>query len=275
MTAVIPMVQTGPSKYRAPLREKPNPNGVVLYEGPSMLDGAPIVVIASGLRADSDNGKTGAMIQTFIMRQDVNPVDALKTGEDASVCGSCIHRPLLADQTGDPRCYVVVFQAPRSVWDCWKRGGYRHATEADRIMLSGRSFRFGTYGDPMAVPLAAWPVAPGRRTGYSHQWEDDSCQTSEYKKLLMASVDSGSEYMRARANGWRSFRVESNPYNPMMPGEVVCPASEEGGKRATCDTCGLCSGNRWEGRGRVPASVRILDHSTAGRARNRRLAVIN
>ena len=39
-------------------------NGVILYEGPSMLDGAPIVVIATGIRTGSTNVKTGAMIQT-------------------------------------------------------------------------------------------------------------------------------------------------------------------------------------------------------------------
>lgn len=257
--------------HRAPLRAKPNRNGVVLYEGPSMLDGAPIVVIATGIKADSGNGKTGAMVQTFIMRQDIAPNQAVKTGDDSSVCGTCIHRPSLASETGDSRCYVVTFQAPLSVWRCWTRGGYRMATDEDRAALSLMSFRYGTYGDPSAAPSEAWPETPRKRTGYSHLWQD-SCAT-EYKGRLMASVDSGSEYLKARSEGWRSFRVEDNPMNPMMPGEVICPASEEGGKRATCETCGLCNGNPHEGRSRVPASVRILDHSTAGRARNRRLAL--
>jgi len=257
--------------HRAPLRARPNRNGVVLYEGPSMIDGRPIVVIVTGLDDDSDNLKTGAMLQSFIMRQDVSPSEAIKTGEDSSVCGTCIHRPLLAAETGEPRCYVTVFQAPRSVWQCWTRGGYRMATAADRVLLSGLSFRFGTYGDPAAAPVEAWPNTPRKRTGYSHLWQSEVA--APYKAQVMASVDSGLEYLKARAAGWRSFRVEDNPYNPMMPGEIVCPASEEGGKRATCDTCGLCNGNPHEGRSRVPASVRILDHSTKGRARNRRLAL--
>lgn len=34
------------------------PNGVILYEGPSKLDGQPIVVIAVGLKTKSSNTKT-------------------------------------------------------------------------------------------------------------------------------------------------------------------------------------------------------------------------
>src|SRR3546814_4866747 len=42
--------------------------GVILYEGPSKLDGKPIAVIASGLAKASRNTKTGAMVQTYIIR---------------------------------------------------------------------------------------------------------------------------------------------------------------------------------------------------------------
>ena len=71
--------------------------GVILYEGPSMIDGAPIVVIANRIDTDSNNAKTGAMVQTFIMRQDIAPHEATKTGDDASICGDCTHRPAMAD----------------------------------------------------------------------------------------------------------------------------------------------------------------------------------
>ena len=70
---------------------KPNPNGRVLYEGPSMLDGVPIVVIATGFAESSANDKTGAMIQTWILRQDIPPHHAFKSGEGSSVCGGCPH----------------------------------------------------------------------------------------------------------------------------------------------------------------------------------------
>ena len=70
-----------------------NKNGAVIYHGPSAIDGGPIVVIATGLTVGSANSKTGAMIQTHIMRADVDPLTALRTGADVSVCGGCMHRP--------------------------------------------------------------------------------------------------------------------------------------------------------------------------------------
>ena len=48
--------------------------GVVFYEGPSMLDGKPIVAIAT---PSTENRKTGDMIQTWILRRNIDPVRAL------------------------------------------------------------------------------------------------------------------------------------------------------------------------------------------------------
>jgi hypothetical protein len=69
-----------------------NPNSAIIWEGPSMLDGAPIIVIATGLAQDSQNTKTGNLIQTWIMRADVDPMRAIREGLDASICGDCKHR---------------------------------------------------------------------------------------------------------------------------------------------------------------------------------------
>jgi hypothetical protein len=80
------------------------PKGYILYKGPSVLDGAPIVVIAT---MSTNNGKTGDMVQTWILRDDVSPLEATKTGQDSSVCGECPHRHYLGGA-----CYVTVFQAP-------------------------------------------------------------------------------------------------------------------------------------------------------------------
>ncbi len=52
--------------FADPLRSvNRNPSGVVLYSGPSELDGAPIVAIATFYEG---NPKTGPMIQSRIMR---------------------------------------------------------------------------------------------------------------------------------------------------------------------------------------------------------------
>ena len=77
--------------------------GYIAYEGPSLIDGAPIAVIINKIDG-SDNSKTGAIVQSFIIRSDVGPTDALKTGQDESVCGDCPHRPMLAKSTGQAPC---------------------------------------------------------------------------------------------------------------------------------------------------------------------------
>ena len=56
--------------------------GYIAYEGPSEIDGAPIVVIVNKINDASKNGKTGDIVQSFIIRSDVNPVEALQTGAD-------------------------------------------------------------------------------------------------------------------------------------------------------------------------------------------------
>ena len=69
-----------------------NRNGVILYEGPSLIDGAPIVVIATGLKKPSKNAKTADMVQTWILRKDIHPKYAVRSGDDVSICGQCPHR---------------------------------------------------------------------------------------------------------------------------------------------------------------------------------------
>ena len=81
-------------------------NGVVLYRGPSRLDGAPIVVVATGLQRPSENEKTGPMVQTWILRSDEHPVSAVHSGADASICGDCPLRPLNAKPGEDKTQYA-------------------------------------------------------------------------------------------------------------------------------------------------------------------------
>ena len=58
---------------KKPAAKQAKAKGFILYEGASMLDGAPIVVIAT---MKTSNRKTGDMVQTWILRSDVNPVEA-------------------------------------------------------------------------------------------------------------------------------------------------------------------------------------------------------
>ena len=212
------------------------PTGLILYQGPSLLDGEPIVVIATGLVASS-NSKTGNMIQTHILRADLLPMDAIHSGEDSSICGECPHR---GDGTGKHRtCYVTVYQAQTAIYKAFLRGSYPVYDPAihDRY-LSGRAIRFGSYGDPAAAPIDVWKslkTLASITTGYSHQWRTIS---PEWSSLVMASADQPADVESSRKLGYRSFRVGDKK----LPGEVLCPASKEAGRKLQCADCGACSG---------------------------------
>jgi len=69
-----------------------NKNGVVVWRGASEIDGAPIVMIVTGLTSKSQNSKTGAMMQTWILREDMDPMEAMRQNVDVSICGACLLR---------------------------------------------------------------------------------------------------------------------------------------------------------------------------------------
>ena len=218
-----------------------SPTGYTLFEGASELDGAPIVVIAI---VESSNRKTGNMVQTYILRSDIAPTDALATGDDESVCGQCTARPFLGGH-----CYVNVGQGPLSVWRAYKRGNYPRNPDDAKLRSSGRMVRLGTYGDPMAAPASVWLDLLSHsqgHTGYSHQWlnpDVSDVQRELVMRLCMASADSEWEGEMSRALGFRSFRVRTSAQS-VSTGEFICPASDEAGKRRTCETCGACNGQR-------------------------------
>lgn len=224
----------------------------ILYEGPSRLDGAPIVVIATGFKSKTTNIKTGDMIQTWILRQDVKPTIAVKTGQDYSICGDCRHR--------GTSCYVTVFQAPTNIWKAYVAGKYTHANTSDyQEIFTGRKVRFGAYGDPAAAPLQLWKYiaryAAGH-TGYTHQWKDR--RNRGYAAFLMASVDAVSEKSDATLRGFRTFRVRTANDDAITEREVVCPASDEAGHLIQCESCMACDGTNSNRRG----SIAIIVHGS-------------
>lgn len=238
------------------------PLGYIAYEGPSLIDGAPIVVIVNKLDG-SDNAKTGAIVQSFIIRSDVAPTDALKTGADVSICGQCPHRPILAKQNGEAPCYVQVGKSVQSVYHAYKRGRYTRADAATIARaLAGKVVRLGTYGDPAAAPVRMWAqitrYAAGRR-GYTHQWDRSDFDAQAWAPLVMASADTIDEAARANLLGMRVFRVSIGV--DVQAGEAMCPASAEAGRRATCAKCTLCSGASIQAR-----DIVIADHAV-GHAR--------
>lgn len=238
------------------------PNGYIVFEGPSAIDGKPIVVIATGFANKTSNGKTGDMVQTWILRSDIAPMEAIRSGEDASICGQCPHRPALKDdikasgQAFVP-CYVKVWQAPRSIFEAYQRGIYPHASLSDIANLaSGRMVRIGSYGDPYAAPIAIWKAMASRAlgwTGYTHQWRKAGV---DWAKLVMASADSVKDMIEAHKRGFRTFRVTAKPFENIKGVESICPASKEKGAKTDCATCRACMGTS----GKARASIQIARH---------------
>ena len=215
-------------------------NTIKVWEGPSELDGEPIILLLTGLAVKSKNTKTGDMLQTWILLRDVAPNEAQRTGQDESVCGQCPLRPLLhaMDPIGDEPCYVLTYQAPLSTWKA-NRYAPVFPVEGTRALVAGRKVRRGAYGDPGAVPAHVWDIfTDNAGTGYTHQWRG-----AYLSSFAMASVHDATERAEARARGYRTFRVSASA-DDIMPGEILCPASKEAGELTQCADCNLCDGSR-------------------------------
>ena len=89
--------------------------GYVLHRGPSPIDGKPIIVL---MTTKSVNRKTGNMLQTYILRDDLDPLSAIASADDYSVCGNCRHRK---QADGTRSCYVNIGQSVMSVWRLIRR----------------------------------------------------------------------------------------------------------------------------------------------------------
>ncbi len=205
-------------------------NGFVIHEDESR------VIIATGFSKASDNRKTGDMIQIWILVKSVDPVEAIKSGLDRLICGSCVHR---GDGHGKERsCYVNVGQAPLGIWRAWRAGKYPTLQFMD--CFAGRKVRFGAYGDPTHIPiglaLAIAGVASGH-TGYTHQWRKPSLQG--WRSILMASVDTTAELLIARSMGWSTFRVTPDLDHHSF--EKLCASDRDG---TACADCLFCDGSR-------------------------------
>jgi hypothetical protein len=249
---------------RAKRRAEKKPQRLELWRGPSPIDGKPVVLIATAIARPSKNDKTGKLIQTFILRRDIDPMRAAMEGLDRSICGDCPHR--MSDRG---TCYVNTVQAPLSVWRAWKAGRCpKYSPRRHRKLFEGRVVRVGSYGDPAMAPLSVWEdvcgAAEGWR-GYTHQWR--VCNPG-FARLCMASVETPAQRLEAMAKGWRTFRVRTKDQG-LEPGEIICPASAEAGKRLTCEQCRACSGSK---DSPDAATVAIIFHGPkiAGNWRERR-----
>lgn len=200
---------------------------------PSAFDGRPVKVVLSGLVDGSSNTKTGPMIQSYILPDGVHPVEAQKTGADATVCGDCPAR-----KVREGWCYVTPF--PMLTIARLEREGKLPLLTAHEVLaaVEGRPLRLGAYGDPAAVPYDWWRPLVDRAsmwTGYTHAWR--TCD-QRFRLITMASVETLADAQLARERGWRTFRTRPTG-GVLAQNEIVCPAETRG---VTCAACKLCKG---------------------------------
>ena len=228
----------------------------IIYQGPSLLDGLPIVAIAT---YSDKNTKTGKVLQTYIMRSDISPLEASKTGQDFSICGDCKFR---GEVTSDPKrkqaknrtCYVNLGQGPTIVYKSFNRGVYPIANDhASRVELGkNRVVRLGTYGDPAAVPSHIWDELLSEcisHLAYSHQ-------SGFRPDITMQSADTLEQAQAHWAKRARTFRVIDSLDDIDPTNEILCPASKEAGRRVQCVKCQLCSGLTSNSK----KSIAIVEH---------------
>ena len=209
-------------------------NGFIFYNGPSVLDGAQIIGIAT---LKSKNEKTGPMVQTWILRSDMSPLDASKQKLDSSICGNCPHRHSVGGA-----CYVQIFQAPQNIYKSYKKGNYldfSNCLELAAHTLNKKAVRLGAYGDPAAIPFEVWQnllTKTRKTTGYTHQLRHRNFD-QRITNFCMISADTEKHAKLINDKlGLRTFRVKSENA-PLLENEILCKSESDG---LTCVECGLC-----------------------------------
>lgn len=245
--------------------------GYLFYDGPSLIDKSPILGIVT---YDSDNPKTGNLAQTWIIRKDMHPINAVNTGEDYSICGNCPMRGSIGQSKDETKnteraCYVML-QGVGQIYNAYRRGLYSFLDYKDSnqtVHFKEIGLRYGSYGDPVAIPKYVWnklrEICGGSsKPGYTHQWNDK--RFSHWSKYLMASTHSDNENNLAKLNGWRTFRTIKSELD-IAENEILCPASPEAGSTRTCETCGACNGRRDLNDSRK--SIAIVVHGSGGKVK--------
>ena len=211
--------------------------GFTLWEGESPVDSKPIACVL----VSSHNRKTGISWQTWIIKSDEHPLNAIHSGTDKSICGACPHRS--QQDTGRRTCYVIP-PVIGKVFKQYKAGAYPFLSE----FFPMEFLRLGAYGDPAMVPFELTKTLTefaAKHTGYTHQWKE-SWFDKRFLALVSCSCENENEVARVQEFGGKAFLVlqvgQAKPKNL-----IECPAAkpyqERTGKTVTCAECALCSGS--------------------------------
>jgi hypothetical protein len=245
-------------------------NTVLAWVGTSPIDGVTIGLFVTGLKkTNTPNTKTDDMVQTYILRLDMHPQEALKMGMDASICGNCTHRPqmrtrvirkkngTIVTQTKKVRtCYVRVSNAPGSIYGAFMRGNIPTVTLDDvnaLVLRADKPVRMGAYGDPAMIPADIWDAILYKVTawtGYTHQWRE----TWSHGLIgrVMASCDNKQDQVDAVLMGWEgTFTVlphtDFQIHFKSLKGTRSCPSDPRFKSimdLVPCASCKACMGTQ-------------------------------
>ena len=212
-----------------------------------------VVAIAT---TESDNVKTGPMIQIWLIDRNLHPVESIRSGKDSTLqCAGCP----FASGAG---CYVSPLPL-MAIWRKFQRNEYPTLSFFSpewQTFWKGKAVRFGAYGNPSLLPL---PVVESiaklalKHTGYFHNWKEMSvAEARAYGRFFMASTEPWN-VQKASALGLRTFTVFPEGTQPESVG-IECLADSKG---LTCTQCGLCDGTERSAKRSVPLpSVWIRVH---------------
>jgi hypothetical protein len=277
--------------------------GVILWQGASAIDGAPIVLVATKFAGNSGNVKTGAQVQSFILpdprasgiecsgSRPAKIVAWLKKTAAQSICGDCPHAWQWDESAGEYKkgaCYVKEYQSPAAVLGAVYRGSYPIAGVDFPVAWIGDfgrnlDIRCGSYGDPAACDPAIWAMFTAfakTSTGYTHGWKSAFPQFKRnafrLREFCMASCDSAADYRAAIDAGYRAFYVvpkgaTDNGRSVLsvgvhVEGAMICPASKEFEQATGKRTdCASCGAcSGAGGKGERMPNVFIVDHGQVG-----------
>ena len=215
------------------IRGKKISGAITIWEGPSEFDGTPIKVVMTGYIKDSENEKTGPLVQVFILPSDEKPIDAFKA-KKSSVCGDCIYN--------GGGCYVN-WGRLTPTWSASKRKFI--SLELASWLVTGLRVRLGAAGDPSAVPTYVWETllkGADSWTGYTHSWKN--CDPA-LRRIVMASCDNDDETKQAISLGWNVFHVHDGKIDDNID-YVRCLSGspDSNGLPKTCFSCMMCHGVR-------------------------------
>jgi hypothetical protein len=218
--------------------------------------------VAIQVQSGSTNSKTGDGVQIWILPLAWITEGKQAMSDDSASCMDCIH-----SKRANRTCYVRKGMSEmglkNKVNSLHKQylAGTLELLDVSQLasneveVCRGKFVRFGAYGEPVLLGEAnvqAITSVASNFTGYTHQWFLPQFQWAS--KYFMSSADTEGLSKKAQAMGWRTFRVMTGTDSKLTT-EVTCPASKEGGKKVTCNTCGLCKGTTIKAK-----SIAIIKH---------------